>query len=310
VLIETGQGVFERPMSGPAPVPAGLDPGVAAEVSVRHVGAGWGMPDFMFAPGDHQLGSGHREIGDGILLCGRVGVVLQTKCRTASGVNLDRERRWIQSAATDASRQASGTLRTLRSAPQTMRSLRGVHHTIVADRFTWLCVVVIDHEAPPADLIVDPSSKDPLIVLLKSDWDFLFDHLRSTFAVVRYLVQVVQCEAIELGTEWIRFGHVAFEASLEPETAIDPRILINGAVRYHSPLLSLTSATEDDGPAQAFYRMIMDEVAIVLMAQSWTRTPASRYSQNSTRCLSRCVPPSPATSSTAFLNSARKFLKE
>ena len=197
---------------------------------------------------------------------GRVGVVLQTKCRTAPGSNVDRERRWIRSAVNDAARQAAGTLRTLRSAPQTMTSLRGVPHEIVADRFDWLSVIIIDHDTPPPDLIVDPSTKHPAIVLLKSDWDFLFNHLRSTFAVVRYLRHAVQFEAIELGTEWIRYGHFAFEASLEPESTIDPRLLIKGAVPYHSPLLSLTPATEDDGTAQAFYRMILDEVALIMMS--------------------------------------------
>jgi len=253
-------------MSGPERIPGGLDPGVAAELSVRHIGAGWGLPDFVFAPGEHQTSSGRREVSDGIILCGPYGVVLQTKCRTSPGDNVDRERTWIETAARDATRQASGTLRTLRSSPKTMTSLRGVPYEILADRYQWLCVIIIDHDNPPDEPIANSTSKDPAIVLLKSDWDFLFNHLRSTFAVVRYLRYVVQLEGVALGSEWVRFGQIAYMSSLEPESTVDPRLLMKGAVKYHAPILSLTPAMEDDASAQAFYRMLLDEVAVTMLS--------------------------------------------
>ncbi|MGD9998362.1 MAG: hypothetical protein AB7N61_13210 [Acidimicrobiia bacterium] len=147
-----------------------------------------------------------------------------------------------------------------------MTSLRGTPHRVVADAYRWLCVVIIDHENPPVGLVPTCDAKDPTIALLKSDWDFLFNHLRSTYAVVRYLRHVVQFEPVALGTEWIRYGQIAFEASLESSSSLDKRLLVKGAVKYHSPLLSLTAAMDDDASSQMFYRMLLEEVAVKMLA--------------------------------------------
>ena len=109
---------------------------------------------------------------------------------------------------------------------------RGREIEIGADDRQWLGVVVIDHPSPPEDLELElkGSTKD-LVVLLRRDWEFLFDQLKSTHAVVEYLRRV-SGEIIELGSEPLRYYDLAqADAEAEPDP-VDPALLGGGRFMF------------------------------------------------------------------------------
>lgn len=82
---------------------------------------------------------------------------------------------------------------------------RGVAVPIRASEKTWVPVVVIDH---PGHEAYAPTTE--AVVLLRRDWEFLFEQLKSTYAVVEYLARVhAKPGTIELGREAIRYYELA-----------------------------------------------------------------------------------------------------
>jgi hypothetical protein len=50
-------------------------------------------------------------------------------------------------------------------------------------RLTWMDVVILDHAAPPEGVLAPAFGVSvPVVAILRRDWDFLFDHLRSVSA--------------------------------------------------------------------------------------------------------------------------------
>jgi hypothetical protein len=52
------------------------------------------MPDFVFEPVVQTTGSGHREVGDGLIVSGQVGIMMQPKSRGTPSTTAEREHRW------------------------------------------------------------------------------------------------------------------------------------------------------------------------------------------------------------------------
>lgn len=177
-----------------------------AAASANH----WGLPDFVF--GSKQVAKGRngtRELGDRLIRVGEFLLSVQVKSRHAKPVHPEEERGWIERNAARALRQGAGTLRTLRNAPENLDSERG--HPVYTDPQELSCVVValIDHPKPPRDLIVDLArTKQPSVVLLRREWDFLFTQLRSTYAVAAYLHRVADKPNV-LGMEATRYFDLA-----------------------------------------------------------------------------------------------------
>jgi hypothetical protein len=202
-------------------------------------------------------------LGDRLVIVGSQGIVVQVKSRSDPGESLPREVNWLRKSIAKATRQASGTVRTLRDSSQSLLNLRGRQLNIEGANVEWAAVVILDHEAPPAGFVPEMArgGSIPTVVLLRRDWDFLFDQLGSTAAVLGYLFRVSTMRPVALGEEPVRYYQLAqADASAQP---VDPSQLSlpSGARIVSTPLLPLAPAGHDDSQAHLLLRMIQEDIA-------------------------------------------------
>ena len=258
LVIETSQGVSIRSISPAMPLRLRERQGKEAEDATHGAAALWGLADFVFPPGMRRRGSGIRELGDGLLLVGDLGVVLQVKSREAKGESEDRERRWIAKQAGRALAQGRGTVRELRRAPAALTNLRGRSIDLDGKDLRWVVAVIIDHANPPPGAEIDPG--DDAVVLLRRDWDFLFEQLKSTHAVGRYLERVAG-ESIALGDEPLRYYDLALaDQEAEPSPLPEP-YRVPGTKIYSEPLLPLAPVATENKADHLLYRTILEDIA-------------------------------------------------
>jgi hypothetical protein len=258
IVVSTPTGVFERRVPSASALRKAATVGVAAEGATRDAVATWGLPDFVMRPRVETKGSGVREISDGILVVGDRGAVLQVKGRNAEPRDDDKERRWILKSVLAACRQVNGTVRRLRAGPTTMENGRGREIEIDGAAIDWLGVVVIEHGAPPGDLDVSFARANvPTVVLLRRDWEFLFDQLKSTRAVLDYLARVGS--SVELGEEPFRYFELA---NLDAVAPAIPNPLFEGLGSAQSiPLLPEEPAGHNNPRAFQMVRRMCEEIA-------------------------------------------------
>lgn len=262
LVVDTPNGLYLRRLANPLPPPEGIDPGSGAEEATHEAAAIWGLPDFVYRPVVVRVGSGARELGDRILLVGESGVVVQVKSRQGGSGDRDREGAWTRKATAKAIRQAKGTIRSLLASPVRLQNGRGREVMVNGADYQWLAVVVLDHHGLPEDLTIELGAGDlPYVVLLRRDWDFLFDQLRSTHAVVRYLNRVAGMDARPLGQEAVRYYELAAADLAAPARDLDPRILGDSGVPFSVPILPLTPAGREDRPAHMILRIILEDIA-------------------------------------------------
>lgn len=269
LVVETPNGPMLRRIPPASPLPGEVSQGYAAEVATHDAAAVWGMPDFVFRPKTETAGRGSRELGDGFLIVGDIGVVLQVKSRSLEAVSdePDRERAWIEKKSSDALRQARGTIRRMAAGGVTeLENLRGRSVPIDPAAHTWISVAVIDHPQPPEEIRPDLGSAERAVILLRRDWEFLFDQLKSTHAVAQYLRRV-SGEAIDLGSESSRYYQLALDdANAEPEVL--PPELIGPGRTVSVPVLPLAPAAGDDFAEHQLIRAIYEEFALVTLTSS------------------------------------------
>ena len=94
LVIETSKGLAVRRIPPAMPLKLIERQGKEAE-DATHAAAAWGLPDFVFPPSVRRRASGVRELGDGLIAVGDIGIVLQVKSRESPSRDVDRERRWI-----------------------------------------------------------------------------------------------------------------------------------------------------------------------------------------------------------------------
>jgi hypothetical protein len=181
------------------------DHGTGTERHVRDVTARLGVADFVLIPINHAKGNATREIGDGLLVCGTDGAILQVKARRPDKVARDAPERaesWVRGNARDAIRQAQGSRRTLArsraTAPLVLTSARSLdapaerrrdfEHVITADPSAWPLIVVLDHPLCPPIALDIPS--DVFAVSL-DDWRFLMQAIRSVAGLLEYVARVL-----------------------------------------------------------------------------------------------------------------------
>jgi hypothetical protein len=261
IILDTPGGRSVRRVPTARALPGRGEPGPEAEAATADAASLWGLPDFVCHAGAQPTASGVDEIGDRLLVVGDTGVVVQVKCRDALTDDGDKEARWIVKHVRKAVRQARGTVRTLRTKSVTAVNARGRQVEVGGDGRRWLGAVVIDHPSPPEDLELKlEGSTEDLVVLLRRDWEFLFDQLKSTHAVVEYLRRV-SGEIIELGTEPLRYYDLA-EADARAEPApVDATLLALGGIHASAPLLPLAPVASEDRDAHRLVRMILEDVA-------------------------------------------------
>jgi hypothetical protein len=262
LLVETAAGPMVRRVPRASPLKAGGSQGRAAEVATHEAAALWGLPDFVYRPDVVKVGGGVRELGDGIIVVGDTAMMLQVKHREVRSGQPERERKWILKNTEQALSQAVGAIRQLVREPATLTSLRGRSIEIVGSVYQWISIVIIDHDDPPRGVV--PSTADcqyPAVVMLRRDWEFLFDQLKSTSEVVDYCVRVA-AEPNEIGSEPARYYQLAQADHNSPEEKIDPRLVVAGHPIISSPKLPLAPAASNDVNAHRMVRTVLEEIAL------------------------------------------------
>lgn len=99
-----------------------------------------------------------------------------------------------------------------------------------------------------------------MIALLRRDWEFLFDQLRSTHAVVAYLHRVATSTPV-LGGEPERYYELAAADADAPPGPVEPSWAPRGAQTRSIPLLPAAPAGSDDDEAHTMVRLMLEDVA-------------------------------------------------
>jgi hypothetical protein len=234
--------------------------GHAAETAARDAVALWGLPDFVYRPSLRKLGSGSRELGDAVVIVGNEGLVVQVKSRVDATEDNARESSWLTKKAAEACRQARGTIRQLRRDAAQFVNARGRALDVDGNALRWLSVVVLDHPTPPDDVV--PDTPEDTVVLLRRDWEWLFEHLKSTHLVTQYLRRVAG-EPVELGSEPVRYYDMArADAAAEPDEL--PAALLSPDGRpFSAPQLPMLAVGDDPGPdnGHLLLRSVMEDIA-------------------------------------------------
>ena len=257
-LVSTEDGVFERKIPAASPLNPNVRSGIAAEMATHNAAATWGLPDFVLLPKAEHSRNRNREIGDGLLVAGERGVVVQVKNREAVTDDSAKEASWIGKKASEAARQIHGTIRRLLAGPVEMTNGRNRAVHLDGTAVAWVGVVIIDHPDPPAVTLNDHrKGTTGVVTLLRRDWDFLFNQLRSTRQVIDYLHRVGG-PSPKLGGEPERYFELAVadhEAAPEP-----PNPSLDGKYRS-APQLPLAPAGHENDQAHGVVRMMLEDIA-------------------------------------------------
>ncbi|MBW9121914.1 hypothetical protein JNB63_17590 [Microbacterium trichothecenolyticum] len=259
LLIETDDGVVERNVVSAVPLPAGIDRGIAAETAIRFAAAVWGMPDFIFDPAHESSGSGVREVGDGILVTSGTAIMIQSKSRQQPSGSAERESNWLTKNIVKGLKQSAGSIRFLSARPIPMQNRRRRKVTIDGASLAWISVVIVDHDNVPEGY-VPPDLEDDSVVMLRRDWEFLFNQLRSARSVAEYLRRI-SGENIELGTEPVRYHELALaDLAVEPRAA--PDWASSAAVTVSVPQAPLEPAGSLETSGHFLLRAIQEDIAL------------------------------------------------
>lgn len=254
LVIETASGTFIRSVRPATVLPEGA-PGYAAEDATRNAAAYWGLPDFVYRSGRQSRGSAVREIGDALVVVGPMAAAIQVKAREALTSSETKERSWLDKQIRQAASQARGTIKSVTSVDElTLINERGTPIAIKGPEKTWLAVVVLDH---PGVAGYVPS--EDAVVLLRRDWEFLFEQLKSTYAVLEYLRRVAGEDRVPLGEEPIRYYRLAAADAATSPSAPDPRIAHIGRA-WAAPLLPQAPAGHGDR-YHSLVRAVLEDVA-------------------------------------------------
>ena len=194
------------------------------EDQVREIAAKLGVADFVYSARPVQKGAGQREAsGDGLLLVGDRGAVLQVKAREPTRGVIDSPERaaaWVRKHAAKAAEQGVGTRREL-ARRQNARSPMIVYPVRASDmpqdtkeRYAllkieqpveeWPVIVILDHPQMPA---VDLGFRNDLVWFTFADWWDLQRRLRSTTATLNYVRRILRDGAhVLLGDEETRYA--------------------------------------------------------------------------------------------------------
>lgn len=275
MLVERPDGIYGRSIPAPRPLDPDSDRGPAAEEATRDAASRWGLPDFVFHPETIQRGNASREVGDGTIVCGNRGLAVQVKARTNVTDQADRERSWIIKKAKEGARQAAGSVRTVQRSPLTHANLRGRSILIDGNTIEWVGVVIIDHDAPPEDLSVYTEAVTiPHVVVFRKEWEFVFDQLRSTTAVVDYFHRIAD-DKTEPGEHIADYFELALaDEQTGPDLArsLIPESLRNPAVHTSYPVLPVEPASAADEYGARTYRQMLDDIA----ESPWEREESAR----------------------------------
>ncbi|MER5809066.1 hypothetical protein ABT143_12850 [Streptomyces sp. NPDC002033] len=272
LIVDTPEGTHLRRIPPALPLPEHVDHGPGAEQATHTAAATWGMPDFVFQQAEHAAkGSGRRELGDRLLLAGQRGAVIQVKARTITPKPDAPEISWIQKVAVKAMSQAKGTVRQLRMLPADMINGRDRTLTVDGNAFEWIAVFLLDHpHVPPNAHVTWQPLGIPAIALTRRDWDFLFDQLRSTTAVLDYLFRAAGEPAVALGDEPVRYYQLAAADAETPPQDIDTELVGADGTLFSAPQLPQAPAGSDGTNAHRILRIILEDIALTPLRDPMT----------------------------------------
>jgi hypothetical protein len=254
LIIEWDDGFAIRRILPASALAADKAKGLAAEDATRGAAATWGLPDFTFRPLRFQRGPALREAGDVILAVPHRAVSVQVKCRERFSDDPVRERKWLDKKIAEATRQAEGTIRAIRQVGgRELVNERGRTVHVGRGATEWAKVVVLDHPG-----LQDYTPSGDAVVLLRKDWEFLFEQLKSAAAVIDYLHRIGP-EQIELGTESVRYYQFALADRDAAPGPADGRLTALGFGTNSPPTLP-TAPAGDDGP-HLLVRIMLEDIA-------------------------------------------------
>lgn len=264
VLLRLEGGTFARPIPSALPLDSSQEAGPAAEMATRIAANLWGLPDFVFTPAVIRKSRASREVGDCTIIVGSRALAVQVKYRRPAGNNdLDVETQRLTKRIATGARQAAGSIRSLANDDTELVNGRDRRTLVKGSALEWCRVVIVDHpQSPP--LVVSPPVDDapPLVVVLRRDWDFLFDQLRSVSAVVEYIFRVAGEASHTLGAEPTRYyqlaraDHDAVMSKSGPHwtDALDVQ-------PFSCPTLPMEPCSSADAAGATVYRLILEDVA-------------------------------------------------
>lgn len=273
MIVNTEQGVFGRIVPQSAALDPNLRRGSAAENATLGAAARWGLPDFVLTPLTVTKSTGTRELGDGTIVFGKRALAIQVKARDQSSPNPERERAWIAKNAGKGARQAAGSVRSLTDTPVSMTNVRGRSITVNGSSLDWVGVVIVDHDNPPDDIAPVPSAPSlPIVALLRREWEFLFDHLRSVTALGSYLHRIKDDEVApgDHPAHYYELATADKRATTNPEQL--PVSLASGEQRLSYPLLPTEPASSVDEQGAAMFRQMLEDLA----TSPWDRPEEDR----------------------------------
>lgn len=275
MLVQRLDGVYARFIPAPTPLDPDIDRGPAAEEATRDSASLWGLPDFVLQPETVQRGNATREVGDGTIVCGNRGLAVQVKARTSATDRADRERSWIVKKAKEGARQAAGSVRTVQRSPLAHANLRGRSILLDGNEIEWVGVVIIDHDSPPEDLSVYAADVTlPYVVVFRKEWEFLFDQLRSTTAVVEYFHRIAdhQTEPGDHVADYYELALADEQVGPDLTRSLIPTALRNPAVHTSHPILPVAPASAADEYGARMYRQMLEDIA----ESPWDREESQR----------------------------------
>ncbi|WP_328333051.1 hypothetical protein OHA70_15565 [Kribbella sp. NBC_00382] len=245
-------------------LPPGEEYGTQVERATRAVAGRWGLPDFVLRPKVVPKGSGRREIGDGTIVSGFRGIALQVKARSSATPDTpERARSWLLKNAGVGLRQARGTIRsTFRAGDVTLDNLRGRPVRLDGKRVEWVAVVVLDHPNPPREVVPPKDADGPSVVMLRRDWEFLWNQLRSASAVVDYIHRVSgEDDPAELGSETNRYFDLANKDLHVLPSRLPDWMNDGGADPVNVPLLPTDPTSASDELGFRVFQRILEDIA-------------------------------------------------
>jgi len=256
LFVQTAGGIFLRTVQSATLLREGKPPGYAAEDATRDAAAFWGLPDFIFRSAQLAHGTSTREVGDAVVVVGALGASVQVKSRPTPTANAARERSWLDKKIAEAARQGTGTIKTLTSGTgMTLTNERGRQVLIKGQDKSWLPITVLDHPG-----IAGYVPAGPAVVLLRRDWEFLFEQLKSTYAVIEYLRRVSAKDPVPLGDEIVRYYQLAAADAGTKPSPLDPRVAEFGR-RWAAPLLPQAPAGHGEMRHHSLLRAVLEDVA-------------------------------------------------
>jgi hypothetical protein len=136
--------------------------------------------------------------------------------------------------------------------------------TIDGRKIRWTPVVVIDHPSPPEGVTPDLSGARPGVAVLRRDWEFLFEQLKSTSAVAGYFERVAG-ETIALGEEPVRYYDLARADEQAPAGRYNEALFGGKGKQRSAPILPMEPLSVE---AARLVRLILEDVAVTRSAAS------------------------------------------